>query len=113
MPAIDMELLKPFVTKFLGDANLTPAERAEVLSIAQGFCGKDSAAIEDISPETIRARRKRIYRKLGVAGASELMASMLSLALTMRVERRPTEPQAAAVSAQQPSLHAQPLPLVG
>ena len=60
MPHIDIDLLAPFGAKFMEGTNLTPAERAEVLRMAQGFACKDSAAAANVSPETIRARRKRI-----------------------------------------------------
>ena len=43
MPQIDIEILTPFAAKFLEGTTLTPAERAEVLRIAQGFACKDSA----------------------------------------------------------------------
>ena len=107
MPQIDIEILTPFAAKFLEGTTLTPAERAEVLRIAQGFACKDSAAAAGVSPETIRARRNRIYRKLDVPGSGELLASLLSLSLKMlakgeRIEARPVvapQPQAAPASA--------------
>ena len=71
MAQIDIEILTPFAAKFMEGTTLTPAERAEVLRIAQGFACKDSAAAAGVSPETIRARRKRIYRKLDVARRRE------------------------------------------
>jgi len=83
MPQIDVEILVPFTAKFLEGYTLTPAERAEVLRIAQGFACKDSAAAAGVSPETIRARRKRIYRKLDVAGSGELISTLLALGLEM------------------------------
>ncbi|ACG71541.1 transcriptional regulator, LuxR family [Anaeromyxobacter sp. K] len=107
MAQIDIEILTPFAAKFMEGTSLTPAERAEVLRIAQGFACKDSAAAAGVSPETIRARRKRIYRKLDVPGSGELLASLLSLSLKMlakgeRIEPRPVAPaqpqQAAATT---------------
>ncbi len=94
MPHIDVEILAPFAAKFLEGSTLTPAERAEVLRMAQGFACKDSAAAAGVSPETIRARRKRIYRKLDVSGSGELISSLLTLSLKMlsrgdRIEPRP------------------------
>jgi DNA-binding CsgD family transcriptional regulator len=71
------------VARFLEGTTLTPAERAEVLRIAQGFACKDSASAAGVSPETIRARRKRIYRKLDVPGSGELLAHLLALGLRM------------------------------
>jgi DNA-binding CsgD family transcriptional regulator len=107
MPHIDVEILAPFTARFLEGTNLTPAERSEVLRLAQGFACKDSAAAANVSPETIRARRKRIYRKLDVPGSGELISSLLALSLRMlaageRVEPRPvapsTQPQPPAAS---------------
>ena len=111
MPQIDIEVLTPFAAKFLEGTNLTPAERAEVLRIAQGFACKDSAAAAGVSPETIRARRKRIYRKLDVPGSGELLASLLSLSLKMlsrgeQLElRQPAQPaQAVQADDAQPAM---------
>ena len=83
MPQIDIDILTPFTARFLEGSNLTPAERTEVLRIAQGYACKDSAAAAAVSPETIRARRKRIYRKLTVPGSGELISSLLRLSLKM------------------------------
>ena len=102
MPHIDVDTLAPFTAKFLEGSTLTPAERTEVLRLAQGFACKDSAAAANVSPETIRARRKRIYRKLGVPGSGELIATLLGFSLKMiangeRLEVRSpaAQPQAA------------------
>ncbi|GAO02401.1 LuxR C-terminal-related transcriptional regulator [Anaeromyxobacter sp. PSR-1] len=97
MPHIDVEILTPFTAKYLEGRSLTPAERAEVLRLAQGFACKDSAAAANVSPETIRARRKRIYRKLDVPGSGELISELLALSLRMlaageRIEPRPVAP---------------------
>jgi DNA-binding CsgD family transcriptional regulator len=109
MAQIDIEILTPFAAKFLEGSNLTPAERAEVLRIAQGFACKDSASAAGVSPETIRARRKRIYRKLDVPGSGELLASLLALSLRMlargdKVEARPVIPAIQATTASAPVL---------
>jgi DNA-binding CsgD family transcriptional regulator len=93
---IDIDILSPFAAKYMEGTTLTPAERSEVLRMAQGFACKDSAAAANVSPETIRARRKRIYRKLHLAGSSELISTLL-LSLQMlqgeRIEPRPSTPQ--------------------
>lgn len=96
MPHIDIDVLAPFASSFTDGTSLTPAERAEVLRIAQGFACKDSAAAAAVSPETIRARRKRIYRKLGVSGSGELIAVLLARALAMLAERPQGEAAASA-----------------
>ena len=101
MPQIDIDVLVPFTAKALEGKALTPAERAEVLRIAQGFACKDSAQAANISPETIRARRKRIYRKLQIAGSGELISALLAFSLKMlaageRIEPRPVVAQGTA-----------------
>jgi DNA-binding CsgD family transcriptional regulator len=90
----DPDTLHSVVSRFIDGRKLTPAERAEVLRIAQGFACKDSAMAGDVSPETIRARRKRIYRKMDLNGSGELVARLLGLSLGMlakgeRVEASP------------------------
>ena len=109
MPRIDVEILSPFAAKFMEGSTLTPAERAEVLRVGQGFACKDSAAAASVSPETIRARRKRIYRKLNVAGSGELISSMLALSLKMLIEgariERPPVQQPARLAGNPPMMH--------
>ncbi|HEX5925588.1 MAG TPA: hypothetical protein VFY45_17270, partial [Baekduia sp.] len=68
VPHIDADVLAPFAAKYMEGNRVTPVEQSEVVCSAQGFACKDSAAAAGISPETIRARRKRIYRKLGLSG---------------------------------------------
>jgi DNA-binding CsgD family transcriptional regulator len=109
MPQIDIDALVPLCSKFTQGCALTPSESAEVIRIAQGFACKDSAAAAGVSPETIRARRKRIYRKLHVAGASELISGLLAASLDAAAGRavagaRPDAHMAASGSA--PSAHA-------
>jgi len=108
MPHIDIDILAPFAAKFMEGTSLTPAERAEVIRMAQGFACKDSAAAANVSPETIRARRKRIYRKIDVAGSGELISRLLALSLKMlaegvRIEPRPASPQPNASASPQPA----------
>jgi DNA-binding CsgD family transcriptional regulator len=93
MPHIDVEILSPFAAKFMEGTSLTPAERSEVLRLAQGFACKDSAAAANVSPETIRARRKRIYRKLDVGGSGEIISALLALSLKMLARGEKIEPR--------------------
>jgi len=86
---IDPEILVPIVARFVDREGLTPAERVEVLRLAQGFACKESAAAAEISPETIRARRKRIYRKLKVKGAGGVVAGLLGMTLELLVSGEP------------------------
>jgi DNA-binding CsgD family transcriptional regulator len=91
----EIELLTVLVDKFLEATMLRPKERAEIVRIAQGYQLKDSARAAGLSPETVRARRKSIYRKLGVSGTLELSANLLECALAMlaRGERIGWEPE--------------------
>jgi DNA-binding CsgD family transcriptional regulator len=102
MAQINIEILTPFAARFMQGSSLTPAERAEVLRIAQGFACKDSAAAANVSPETIRARRKRIYRKVDVAGSGVLIASMLKMSLDMLANGERLAPMATATTPERP-----------
>lgn len=53
---------------------LSPAERAELQHLLLGLSCKEAAARLGVSPETIRGRRKQIYRKARVGGAGPLRA---------------------------------------
>ena len=92
MSVPDITILSPLVARFLEGTHLAPAERKEVLHIAHGFAIKDSATADGISPETIRARRKRIYRKVGVSGAGGLISALLALSLQMFAKGERIEP---------------------
>lgn len=87
MPSINVDALASVVVRVPNYSALTPAERAEIIRIAQGYACKDSAASANVSPETIRARRKRIYRKLEVPGSGELISALLALSLDSLVKR--------------------------
>ena len=106
MPHIDIEILAPFCAKFMEGTSLTPAERAEILRMAQGFACKDSAAAAGVSPETIRARRKRIYRKLDVSGSGELISTLVGLSLKMLASGERIEPRT-VVQGSQPQVSAE------
>jgi len=53
---------------------LSPAERAELQHLMLGLSCKEAASRLGVSPETIRGRRKQIYRKARVGGAGPLRA---------------------------------------
>jgi DNA-binding CsgD family transcriptional regulator len=84
-------VLVSLASRFTEGQRLTPSENAEVLRIAQGFGCKDSANMANVAPETIRARRKRIYRKLHVAGANDVISRLLSAALNQLAAARTNE----------------------
>ena len=99
----DKHLLRPLVEEYLAttSALLTPTERGEVTRIAQGLAGKDSAIADGCAPETIRSRRKRVYKKLGISGGRELISALLALSLDIlargeRLESSIVGPQNAA-----------------
>lgn len=64
MARIDLEALGREVAERLEGIPLTPSERAEALCIALGVGCELSAVASGVSPETVRARRRRILRKL-------------------------------------------------
>ena len=99
MPQIGIDVLSPLAVKYTEGVSLTPAEHAEVLRIAQGYACKDSAAAAGIASETVRARRKRIYRKFDVPGSSELISQMLALSLAMLAKGERIEPRSFAPEA--------------
>lgn len=96
---IDRDVLMPFADRFFEHTRLTPAERAEVLRIAQGFACKDSASATSLSPETIRARRKAIYRKLELGGSNELIATLLAYSLRMLARGEALDPHVGVAAA--------------
>ncbi|AKU91916.1 hypothetical protein AKJ08_2303 [Vulgatibacter incomptus] len=53
---------------------LTLTERHELTHILQGRPSKEAARLDEVSPDTIRERRRRIYKKAGVGGAGPLRA---------------------------------------
>lgn len=101
MAYIDPELLSSLVARYLARKGnvLSPAERTEAIRIAQSISCKASAQASGISYETIRARRKRMYRKLGVSGSTELVSSLLhvSLGILASGERMEATPSTLAV----------------
>ena len=100
MPNIDVDILAPFAARYMEGTSLTPAERSEVLRMAQGFACKDSAAAAGVSPETIRARRKRIYRKLDLSGSNDLISELLAFSLQMLAKGEKIEPRPVAAATQ-------------
>jgi DNA-binding CsgD family transcriptional regulator len=85
MAHMDPDVLVPVATRLLArrGSYLSPAERSELLRIAQGYACKDSAAAAGVCYETIRARRKRIYRKLSLGSSGELISCLLEVSLGM------------------------------
>lgn len=75
------EMVEAWLKNHPDAQKLTAAERGEIHSMAAGMCVRDSAKAADISLETVRARRKRIYRKLNLEGAHSVMQELLAISL--------------------------------
>jgi len=56
---------------------LTEREHEVMQQMLKGRSSKMAARVLDISPDTIRSHRKRIYTKMGVGSQSELMSKLL------------------------------------
>jgi len=72
---------------------LSPAERAELQHLMLGLSCKEAASRLGVSPETIRGRRKQIYRKARVGGAGPLRALLDGVT---EDDEQPAAPTAAA-----------------
>ncbi len=96
MARMDPDALAPIAMRLLSPrgGHLSPAEQVELYRIAQNYACKESAVASGVSYETIRARRKRIYRKLGIAGSGELISSLLGISLRMLVAASESGPRA-------------------
>ena len=95
MAQMDVELLSSVVDEYVADraVRVSPAERSEMIRIAQADPCKRSASAAGVAYETTRARRKRIYRKCGVTGAAELTSALLRVSL-VRLRREGLLPAA-------------------
>jgi DNA-binding CsgD family transcriptional regulator len=81
---VDVEreaLVKEWLLTQPGADSLSGIQRHEVLNIVKGMRAKDVANAENARPDTVRTRRKHIYRKLDLDGAQELMSFVLAHAL--------------------------------
>lgn len=72
--------------------NLTEAEVAELRRVLDGQTLKEAAAITGCEWDTIRQRRKTIYRKASVGSSGRLVALVLGVPKSDRVaEKEPVE----------------------
>ncbi len=68
---------------------LTPAERATAVKAAHGLSNARIAEEQEVSPNTVAIQLAAAYRKLGVAGRSELATKLALLAtLDWKPKRR-------------------------
>ena len=88
----DSQVLEALVDRYSTGTRLTSTECREITHIAQGFASKGSATADGCAVETIRSRRKKLYRKLHLSGANQLISSLLALSLDMLARgERPEE----------------------
>lgn len=87
MAAPDVEMLARLVSQLVRRTPLTHDERREVMHIARGLSTAAAAEIERVPVPVIRARRKGLYRKLGLSGSSQLVSHLLALALSLLAGR--------------------------
>jgi DNA-binding CsgD family transcriptional regulator len=62
---------------FADSHGLSPAERVALTDVAAGASAKASAERLGLSAETVRARRKRIFRRVGVDSCGAVLAMLL------------------------------------
>jgi DNA-binding CsgD family transcriptional regulator len=75
--------LKSLTDRLARRFNLSPSEHRELEHLARGLAIKDSAKVLGLSPETVRVRRKRVYRKMGLTGHEQLLARLCQEALAL------------------------------
>lgn len=76
--------LEDLIKTHAGGTKFTRLEELELVRLAQGMHTAQVANFTMTSQETVRARRKRLYRKLGVGGQVEYMAELLALSLVKK-----------------------------
>ncbi len=103
MARMDLEMLARVADSFIErrSAHLSPGERRELFAIAQALSCKESATTLGVCYETVRARRKRVYRKLGLAGAGEVTSWLLRVSLE-QLEHAASEPMEAPSRVHEP-----------
>lgn len=73
--------LEQLIDKLVRRYGLSASEHKELRHLARGLAIKDSARELGLSPETVRVRRKRVYRKMGLGGHEALLARICQEAL--------------------------------
>lgn len=77
---IRSELVKEFVSEKL-KKRLAPREVRELERIVVGTSPKVSAFDDKVSIDSVRSRRKNLYRKLDIGSAEEIVQDLLARAL--------------------------------
>jgi len=73
--------LEQLIDRLVRRYGLSASEHKELRHLARGLAIKDSARELGLSPETVRVRRKRVYRKMGLGGHEMLLARLCQEAL--------------------------------
>lgn len=73
--------LEHLIDRLVRRYGLSASEHKELRHLARGLAIKDSARALGLSPETVRVRRKRVYRKMGLGGHEALLARICQEAL--------------------------------
>lgn len=68
---------------------LSTSEQREVRHMARGLPIKESAKELGISPETVRVRRKRVYKKMALKGHEALLARVCEELMASQVRDNP------------------------
>jgi DNA-binding CsgD family transcriptional regulator len=76
------EILGALIEQYARDAKLSPAVRAQLGYIARGAIAREVAAENGVSYQAVRCRRARLFRKLNVSGAPEVLAGLLGMSLS-------------------------------
>lgn len=108
MARMDFEMLARVADTFVErrSVHLSPGERRELFAIAQALSCKESASALGVCYETVRARRKRVYRKLGLAGAGEVTSWLLRVTLEQMERATNADPLAPSAHLPEPHLSA-------
>jgi DNA-binding CsgD family transcriptional regulator len=77
-PESRLELLMDRLVQRYG---LSDAEHRELRYLAHGLAIKESARETGLSPDTIRVRRRRVYKKMGLSCHEELLVKLCQAAL--------------------------------
>lgn len=76
---IDESFVAQRIAEAAGSCGLTKAEAVEARRMVSGLSIKESASAADIAFNTVRQRRKAMYRKLGVDTAPRFVARLLGV----------------------------------
>ena len=87
MSTEEAEILQQLVSQYLRGSGLSPAVKGEVLHIARGQLAREVVSTTGLTYQAVRCRRARLYRRLKVSGAGEVMAGLLAMSLGLLAQR--------------------------